>query len=143
MASKAGVKIKLLVRGICSLIPGIPGKSENIKAISLVDRYLEHGRIFIFHNNGNDEVYIGSADLMTRNIDYRIEVLCPILDSTIKKQIKDVFNIQWNGNVKIREFDKELTNSYRKRKSGQQIVRAQEETRKYYLDFFESKISKE
>lgn len=142
MASKAGVKIKLLVRGICSLIPGIPGKSENIKAISLVDRYLEHGRIFIFHNNGNDEVYIGSADLMTRNIDYRIEVLCPILDSTIKKQIKDVFNIQWNGNVKIREFDKELTNSYRKRKPGQQIVRAQEETRKYYLDFFESKISK-
>lgn len=138
-ASKAGVKIKLIVRGICSLIPEQKGWSENIKAVSLVDRYLEHARIFIFHNGGNEDVYIGSADLMTRNIDYRIEVLCPVLDMEIQKQVKAVFDIQWKGNVKIREFDKDLSNRYRSRKPKDPIYRAQEETRNYYMQFFESK----
>jgi polyphosphate kinase len=77
-ASEAGVEIRLIVRGMCSLQPGLKGISENIEAISIVDRYLEHPRLYVFYNAGAPEYYIGSADLMTRNIDYRVEVLCPV-----------------------------------------------------------------
>ena len=87
-ASKAGVKIRLIVRGICALIPKLIGFSENIEAISIVDKYLEHPRIFMFHNDGKPEVFIGSADLMARNLDYRVEVAVPIVDVKLKKQLR-------------------------------------------------------
>ena len=94
-ASKAGVKIQLEVRGICSLIPGVKGLSENIEAISIVDNYLEHARIYIFGNAGLPEVYISSADFMTRNIDARVEVTCPIYDQNIKNELIDYFDLGW------------------------------------------------
>ncbi|MGB5189879.1 polyphosphate kinase 1 [Robiginitalea sp.] len=112
-ASNAGVKIQLIIRGICCLIPGIPGMSENIEAISVVDKFLEHPRVFIFGNNGASQVYISSADWMTRNLDYRVEVGCPIYDETIKQELLDTFEISWKDNAKARVFDALQTNSYR------------------------------
>ena len=79
-ASQAGVEIKLIIRGMCSLLPGVAGISENIRAISIIDRYLEHPRVYVAYNRGEPKYYMGSADLMTRNIDYRVEVLCPVYD---------------------------------------------------------------
>src|SRR5690606_15584193 len=92
-ASQNGVQIRLIVRGICCLIPGVEGMSENIEAISIVDNYLEHSRIYIFGNGGDTEVYISSADFMTRNIDERVEVTCPIYDQEIKQELIDIFEI--------------------------------------------------
>jgi polyphosphate kinase len=130
-ASRAGVKIQLQIRGICSLIPGVKGMSENIEAISIVDNYLEHSRIYIFANKGEPDVYISSADFMTRNLDGRVEVTCPIYDQSIKKELIDIFNIGWKGNVKARYHSEKLDNKYRVR--GQNTVfRAQLETYNYY-----------
>ena len=98
-ASRAGVKINLLIRGICCLIPGIEAMSDNISIKRIVDRYLEHGRIFIFHNKGNEEMYLGSADWMDRNIYRRIEVCFPILDPNIKQQVKQLIQLQLDDNV--------------------------------------------
>ncbi len=131
-ASNAGVKIKLQIRGICSLIPGVKGMSENIEAISIVDNFLEHSRIFIFGNNNNPDVFISSADFMTRNLDGRVEVTCPILDENIKKQLIDNFNVGWKGNVKARYHSEKLDNKYRIRKDGEAVFRAQQETYNYY-----------
>ena len=131
-ASNAGVKIKLQIRGICSLIPGVKGMSENIEAISIVDNFLEHTRVFIFGNNNNPDVFISSADFMTRNLDGRVEVTCPILDENIKKQLIDNFNVGWKGNVKARYHSEKLDNKYRIRKEGEPIFRAQLETYNYY-----------
>jgi polyphosphate kinase len=111
-ASQAGVKIKLIVRGMLSLIPGVKNLSEKIEAIGIVDRLLEHSRFFIFANGGNEQVFISSADLMTRNIDHRIEVTCPIFDKTIKCDIRKVFDIQWADNVKARIFDQTQSNKF-------------------------------
>jgi len=130
-ASNAGVKIQLQVRGICCLIPGIPGMSENIEAISIVDNYLEHSRVYIFGNAGLTEVYISSADFMTRNLDARVEVTCPIYDLEIKKELIDNFNIGWKGNVKVRYHSYKLDNKY-KPKNHHAPFRAQFETYKYY-----------
>jgi len=131
-ASKAGVKIQLEVRGICSLIPGVKGLSENIEAISIVDNYLEHSRVYIFGNAGITEVYISSADLMTRNIDARVEVTCPIYDQDIKNELIENFDIGWKGNVKARYHSYKLDNKYRVRNEAP-IFRAQLETYNYYL----------
>jgi polyphosphate kinase len=133
-ASNAGVKIKLQVRGICSLIPGVKGMSENIEAVSIVDYFLEHTRSYIFCNNDDPEVFISSADFMTRNLDGRVEVTCPIYDDTIKKQIIDTFNIGWKGNVKARYHSEKFENKYRVRKEEEPIFRAQHETYNYYRD---------
>jgi polyphosphate kinase len=133
-ASNAGVKIKLQVRGICSLIPGVKGMSENIEAISIVDYLLEHTRCYIFCNNDDPEVYISSADFMTRNLDGRVEVTCPIYDADIKKQIIDTFNVGWKGNVKARYHSEKFDNKYRIRKEGEPVFRAQFETYNYYRD---------
>ena len=137
-ASNAGVKIKLQVRGICSLIPGVKGMSENIEAVSIVDYFLEHTRSFIFCNNDDPEVFISSADFMTRNLDGRVEVACPIYDDTIKKQIIDTFNIGWKGNVKARYHSEKFENNYRIRAEGEPIFRAQHETYNYYKDRLET-----
>jgi polyphosphate kinase len=137
-ASNAGVKIKLQIRGICSLIPGVPGMSENIEAISIVDNYLEHSRVFIFCNNNNPMVFISSADFMTRNLDGRVEVTCPIYDSDIKKELIDNFEIGWKGNVKARFHSENLDNKYRIRKNGETVFRAQIETYNYYKNKLDS-----
>ena len=130
-ASRAGVKIQLEVRGICSLIPGVPGMSENIEAISIVDNYLEHSRIYIFGNASQTEVYISSADIMTRNLDGRVEVTCPIYDEEIKQELIDNFDLGWKGNVKARFHSQKLDNLYRQR-GNNPVFRAQLETYKYY-----------
>ncbi len=131
-ASRAGVKIQLIVRGICCLIPGVPGMSDNIEAISIVDKFLEHPRMFIFGNNGDPKIYISSADWMTRNIDKRVEVTCPIYDQDIKNELLDTFNIGWSDNVKARVFSEKQDNAYR---TNQLIkVRSQFATYDYYLE---------
>jgi len=112
-ASRAGVKIQMIVRGICCLVPGIEGMSENIEVISIVDKFLEHPRLFIFGNNGNPKIYISSADWMTRNISFRVEVGCPIYDETIKQELIDTFEISWADNVKARVIDQAQDNHYR------------------------------
>ncbi len=137
-ASNAGVKIKLQIRGICSLIPGIAGMSENIEAISIVDNFLEHSRVFIFCNNNDPMVFISSADFMTRNLDGRVEVTCPIYDSDIKKELIDNFEIGWKGNVKARFHSEKLDNKYRIRKNGEVVFRAQIETYNYYKNKLDS-----
>jgi len=111
-ASRAGVKIKLIIRGICCLIPGVKGMSENIEVISIVDKFLEHPRLFIFENAGNQKIYISSADFMGRNLDNRVEISCPIYDEDLKKEINDIYEISWNDNVKARIISKRPTNSY-------------------------------
>jgi len=111
-ASQAGVKIKLIIRGMLSLIPGIKKISEKIEAIGIVDRFLEHSRYFIFCNGGDDQIYISSADLMTRNLDHRIEVTCPVFDKNIKCEIRKIFDIQWDDNVKARIFDAKQSNIF-------------------------------
>ena len=131
-ASNAGVKIKLQVRGVCSLIPGVKGMSENIEAVSIVDYFLEHSRSFIFCNNNDPEVYISSADFMSRNLDGRVEVTCPIYDESIKKQIIDTFNLSWKGNVKARYHSEKFENKYRTRALDEPVFRAQHETYKYF-----------
>ena len=111
-ASRAGVKVDLIIRGICCLVPGIPGMSENIRVISVIDKFLEHPRLFIFGNEDDPKIYISSADWMTRNLDRRVEVSCPIFDPDIKKQLLDTFDISWRDNVKARILDKEQANLY-------------------------------
>jgi polyphosphate kinase len=132
-ASNEGVKIKLIVRGICSLCTGIKDFSENITGISIVDKYLEHARIFIFENNGEEKIFLSSADWMSRNLDKRIEVAIPIYDDIIKKEIKDLINIQLSGNTKTRILDSKLQNKYRPFSKREKIVRVQIDTFKYFL----------
>ena len=131
-ASMAGVKIQLIVRGVCCLIPGVKGMSENIEIISIIDKFLEHPRIFIFKNEGDEKLYISSADFMSRNLDNRVEVACPIYDQEIKQEIKDSFNICWSDNVKARIFSQEHVNAYRE--TNPQKIRSQFETYSYYLN---------
>jgi polyphosphate kinase len=128
-ASSAGVKIRLIVRGMLSLVPGLKGVSENIRATGIVDRFLEHSRFMIFCNGGNELVYITSADLMPRNLDRRIEVTCPVFDEAIRKEITDVFEIQWNDNVKARLYDEKQSN--RLVAPGDKPFRSQTEVHSY------------
>lgn len=128
-ASQAGVLIKLIVRGICSLAPGLKGKSKNIEAFSIIDRFLEHARVFIFYHGGDEKTYLSSADWMVRNLSYRVETAFPIYDERIKREIRDVINIQLSDNVKARVLDPELSNKYR-RNGSDMAIRSQIET--YY-----------
>jgi polyphosphate kinase len=113
-ANKYGVKIKLIVRGICSLIPQVPGLSENIEAISIIDRYLEHSRVYVFENGGDPKYYMSSADWMTRNIDSRVEVSIPVYDKSIQNQLRDHLEIMWKDNVKSRIHNEKQDNCYKK-----------------------------
>jgi polyphosphate kinase len=122
-ASQAGVSVRMIIRGMLSLVPGLKDTSSNIKAIGIVDRFLEHTRFMIFCNGGNEETYISSADLMTRNLEHRIEVTCPIFDRNIKAEIKEIFMIQWKDNVKARVIDAGLSNDFVK--SGKEPLQSQ------------------
>ncbi|WOD43061.1 polyphosphate kinase 1 [Hwangdonia lutea] len=131
-ASRAGVKIQMIVRGICCLIPGVKGMSENIEVISVVDKFLEHSRLYIFGEGDNCKVYISSADWMTRNIDNRVEVSCPIYNNAIKQEIIDTYNICWNDNVKARLLNTANENEYRI--NDKPRVRSQIDIYDYYLN---------
>jgi len=126
----------MIIRGICSLVPGAKGMSENIEIISIIDKFLEHTRLYVFSNNDNPKIYISSADWMTRNIDTRVEVSCPIYDEDIKKELLDLFDICWNDNVKARIINESQDNTYRK--NDKEKVRAQFETYNYYLNKLKS-----
>lgn len=112
-ASSAGVKIRLVVRGIHCLIPGIPGLSENIESVSIIDKFLEHPRIYWFKNAGKDRVFISSADMMERNLDFRVEVACPIYDEKLKNLVINTFELSFNDNVKARFHDAGYSLTYR------------------------------
>ena len=131
-ASNAGVQVQLIVRGLCCLIPGVQGMSENIEVISIIGKFLEHPRLFIFSNNGKNDIYISSADFMGRNLDNRVEVSCPIYDLDIKKQIVEMFEIGWSDNVKAREISNNNDNAYRN--NGEALVRSQFVMYDYYLN---------
>lgn len=130
-ASQAGVQIKLIIRGICCLVPGIKSFSENITAISIVDRFLEHARVYSFHNGGDQKLYISSADWMVRNLSHRIETTVPIYDEDLKKMINDILNIQFNDNVKARHLEHKKVNTY-KTTGSDMAIRSQIETYYYF-----------
>ncbi len=124
-ANNAGVRIRLIVRGICCLVPGIEGQSENIYITSIVDRFLEHGRVYIFANDGVEKMYVGSADWMTRNLDHRIEVITPILDKDVYSKIRSMIQLQLDDTVKARIINKTQDNIY---VNSTSTLRAQQET---------------
>ena len=129
-ASCEGVEIKMIVRGICSLVPGVKDLSENIEVISIVDRYLEHVRMFHFHNDGNELFFIGSADWLVRNLDRRVEVTTPIYDSEIQNNMREFLNLQLKDNVKARIIDEKGRNKYVPKKGKR--IRSQTEQYKYF-----------
>ncbi|MCC5856261.1 MAG: polyphosphate kinase 1 [Idiomarina sp.] len=132
-AARAGVRVRAIVRGMCALRPGVKGLSEGIEVISIVDRFLEHPRVFCFHHGGKERIYISSADLMTRNIDHRVEVSCPIYDPQLHAQIKDILEIQWRDTTKARIIDAEQTNTYRPR-GNKKKLRSQHAIYDYLLE---------
>ena len=131
-ASNEGVKIQMIIRGICCLIPGVKAMSENIEVISIVDKYLEHPRVYIFENGGDSKVYLSSADFMTRNIENRVEVAVPIYDPSLKKEIIDVFQIAWNDNTKARKLNGEKQNEFVV--NDKEVVRSQWNIYDYYAE---------
>jgi polyphosphate kinase len=137
-ASQNGVKIKLMVRGICCLVPGIKGLSQNIEILSVVDRFLEHTRFLIFGNNDKPLHFISSADWMERNLDKRIEVGAPIYDKTLKKQIDLVFSMQWGDREKARIIDKYQKNAYKEATGTEAVIRSQVELQNYYRQLVEN-----
>lgn len=131
-ASKEGVKIQIICRGICILVPQIKGLSDNIEVISIVDKFLEHSRLFVFNNGGNPKFYLASADWMIRNFDHRFEVACPVYDKNLQEEIMDILQIQLADNVKARYINLVPNNQYKKRVSeNEPLVRAQISTYNY------------
>ena len=133
-ASISGVKINMIVRGVCCLIPGIKGLSENIRVISVVDKFLEHSRIFSFHNGGDLRVYLSSSDLMTRSLDNRVEVTFPVYDKDIINQVMETFKISWGDNVKSRNVNGENHNSFVP-KNSEKSIRSQWEIYDYFKSY--------
>lgn len=129
-ASNAGVKVKLIVRGICTLVPGVADFSMNITVISIIDKFLEHARVFIFGNNGKEEMFLSSADLMSRNFEHRVEVGFPVLDEEVKQEIRDIIEFQLQDNVKARDITRLNNNKYHKNNLKTKI-RAQVQTYNY------------
>jgi len=124
-ASQAGVDIDLIVRGMCCLRPGVPGLSERIRAISIIDRYLEHARIFYFENNGEPEYWLSSGDWMPRNLDHRVEVAFPVVDPALQLQLREILDLQLADTVKVRRFLPDGSTE-RVRSVGADAIRAQE-----------------
>ena len=135
-ASQAGVEIKMIVRGICCLVPGIKGLSENITVISVVDKFLEHPRVLIFENAGDKKIYLSSADFMTRNIENRVEVACPVYDDDLQQQIIDTFELSWKDNIKARIVNQNPQNKMIIPQSGEAKQRSQWTT----YDYFKNKL---
>lgn len=136
-ASQAGVKVRAIVRGMCALVPGIKGISDNIKIISVVDRYLEHPRVMVFEGGGDRKVYISSADWMTRNMDNRIEVGCPIYDPKLQQRIVDIMEIQFKDTLKARVIDAKQSNKYVSR-GNRKKLRSQVEIYEYLKEIEEN-----
>lgn len=135
-ASCEGVEINMIIRGICSLVPGVKDLSENIKVISIIDRFLEHIRMFNFYNGGDELFFIGSADWLVRNLDKRVEVTTPIYDKGIQEQMREFLNLQLKDNVKARIIDEKGKNKYVKRKG--KALRSQVEQYKYFKSLLKS-----
>ena len=131
-AARAGVKIKMVIRGICCMFTENKKFKKKVKAISIIDEYLEHARVMIFHNDGKEKYFISSADWMVRNLDHRIEAACPIYDKNIQKELKDIMEIQLSDNVKARILDNELSNRY-VQADGTKKVRSQIRIYNYLL----------
>ena len=128
-AAKAGVEINLIVRGIFCMITDSTRFDRPVKAVSIVDEYLEHARVWIFHNGGKEKIFISSADWMTRNLDHRVEATCPVFDEGIRNEIKDIIEIQLRDNVKARWLNNQMNNEYIQADGVQ--IRSQEETYHY------------
>jgi polyphosphate kinase len=128
------VKVEMIIRGINIMQTGIPNETNNINAFSIVGRYLEHSRLFIFANNGNPEFYISSADLMKRNLDFRFEIICPILDKDIQEELMQVIDFQRNDTEKYRSLNYNEINEYTRRDKGFPVIDSQNETYKYLKD---------
>ena len=111
-AAKAGVEIKMVVRGIFCMLTENKKYKHPVQAISIVDEYLEHARVMIFHNDGDEKMFISSADWMVRNIDHRVEAACPIFNKNIQAELKDIMQIQLSDNIKARKLDNDLDNQY-------------------------------
>jgi len=137
-AAKAGVEINLIIRGIFCMVTENVKFDKPIKAVSIVDEYLEHARVWIFHNGGKEKIFISSADWMIRNLDHRVEATCPIFDESIKKELKDIINIQLHDNVKARWLNNALTNDYVHADGIQ--VRSQVETYNYLHNKIEEPV---
>lgn len=133
-AAEAGVKVRLNVRGMYSVLPHTLEHQKNIEAIGIIDRLLEHTRIFVFHNGGDEKVFLSSGDLMTRNLDRRVEVVFPVYDADLQRELKALLEIQWQDNVKARILSAEMTNQYRPRKG--KAVRAQ----MAFYDYLRAKV---
>jgi polyphosphate kinase len=129
-AARAGVEIKTVVRGIFCMLTENKKYKHPVQAISIVDEYLEHARIMIFHNDGDEKVFISSADWMVRNIDHRIEVACPVFNKGIQQELKDIIHIQLSDNIKARKLDNHLDNQYVNPRNTKKI-RSQVETYNY------------
>jgi polyphosphate kinase len=126
-ACQEGVEVQMIIRGICCLVPGMEGVSDDIEVISILDRYLEHARVFMFYHGGEKKIYLSSADWMQRNLSFRIETSWPLYDPQVRKFVEDILDIQWRDNVKARMIHFDLNNSYRKT-SQDLAIRSQEET---------------
>ncbi|MEO7960418.1 MAG: polyphosphate kinase 1 [Ginsengibacter sp.] len=132
-AARAGVKVKMIIRGICCMLTESKKFKKKVKAISIVDEYLEHARVFIFHYDGKEKVFISSADWMVRNLDHRVEAACPIYDKEIRQELKEMLQIQLSDNVKARILDNDLSNIYVSELENEQKVRSQIATYNYLL----------
>ncbi len=132
-ASEAGVKVRAIVRGMCSLMAGVEGQSSNIEVISIVDRFLEHSRIYIFHNDGEPRYLMSSADLMTRNLDHRVEVTAPVYDPVAQQRLQRLMDTQWADNVKARILSGPQENEYRPRGTRKRF-RSQEVLARLYAE---------
>ena len=135
-ASCEGVEIKMIIRGICSLVPGVKDLSENIEVVSIIDRYLEHIRMFHFHNGGNELFFIGSADWLVRNLDRRVEVTTPIYDPKIQDNMREFLDLQLKDNVKARVIDEKGKNKYVSKKGKK--IRSQIEQYNYFKSLLKS-----
>jgi polyphosphate kinase len=130
-AAKTGVHIQMVIRGICCAYTEQKAFKERLRAISIIDDYLEHARVMVFGNGKDPQVYISSADWMIRNLDHRIEAACPVYDKDLQQELTDILNIQLAENVKGRILDNEQSNTYVKRAENKPEVRSQEAIYKY------------